>query len=250
MRTVSSLGSPYRISRCSGAANCCQGTLRGIRKRRHTVSSTSMSQCCDGPRVHPDRAPSSMLRLGSGTTASGSTSRRMPRPVQAGHAPCGLLNEKLRGAGSSIEMPSYTHAYSCEKSISSSPLSASMGISSSSPSLSLAACSSESLSRELSSGLMTTRSTTTSMSCLNFLSSVIASERSRTSPSMRARANPLRRASSKTSRCSPLRPCTIGAVTISRVPSGSASTWSAICSMDCLPISRPHLGQCGCPMRA
>ena len=47
-----------------------------------------------------------MLRVGSGTTESASTSMRMPSPVQAGHAPCGLLKEKLRGAGSSMLMPS------------------------------------------------------------------------------------------------------------------------------------------------
>ena len=75
-----------------------------------TVSSTSISHDIDGPRVQPESAPSLMLNDGSGTTASGSTSMRMPRPVHAGHAPWGLLKEKLRGAGSSIEMPQYTHA--------------------------------------------------------------------------------------------------------------------------------------------
>src|ERR1700730_1044087 len=102
-----------------------------------TVSRTSMSHDIDGPRVHPDSAPSLMLSDGSGTTASGSTSMRIPSPVHAGHAPCGLLNEKLRGAGSSIEMPQYTHAKSFEKSISGGPF-ASAGMSRMSPSVSLA----------------------------------------------------------------------------------------------------------------
>ncbi len=209
-----------------------------------------MSQDIDGPRVQPDSAPSLMLNEGSGTTASGSTSMRIPRPVHAGHAPCGLLKEKLRGAGSSMEIPQYTQAKSFEKSISPTLVPSSTGMSRMRPSLSLAACSSESCRRLRRSGLTTTRSTTISMSCLNFLSSVIFSLRSRRSPSTRARTNPLRLASAKTSRCSPLRPWTIGAVTISRVPSGRSSTWSVICSIDCLLISRPQLGQCGWPMRA
>ena len=34
---------------------------------------------------------------------------RVPRPVHVGHAPCGELNEKLRGSSSSIIVPSYGH---------------------------------------------------------------------------------------------------------------------------------------------
>ena len=41
-------------------------------------------------------------RVLSGTTRSGSISRRVPSPVQAGQAPWGELNEKLRGSSSSI----------------------------------------------------------------------------------------------------------------------------------------------------
>src|SRR6202521_6237603 len=144
MRTVSSLGSPYRMSRRSLGSSSLQGTLSGILKRRQTVSSTSIIQCCDGPRVHPESAPSSMLNDGSGTTASGSTSSRTPRPVHTGQAPCGLLNEKLRGDGSSIEMPQYTHANSSEKSNSCMPLSGSSSMSSMTMSLSLDAYSSDS----------------------------------------------------------------------------------------------------------
>ena len=187
MRTVSSLGSPYRMRWRSLASRSLHATLSGILNRLQTVSRTSIIQCCDGPRVQPERAPSSMLSDGSGTTASGSTSSRTPSPVHAGHAPCGLLNEKLRGAGSSIEIPQYTQANSSENSSSCMPLSASAGISRMSPSLSLDACSSDSWSRERSSGPMMMRSTTTSMSCLNFLSSVIGSARSWSTPSTRAR---------------------------------------------------------------
>ena len=40
---------------------------------------------------------------------SGSNSMRMPRPVHAGHAPWGELNEKLRGSSSSRVVPSNGH---------------------------------------------------------------------------------------------------------------------------------------------
>src|SRR6266480_6660406 len=55
-------------------------------------------------------APSLMDRSGSGTTSSGSTSNRVPRPSHVGQAPYGELNEKLRGASSSNEVPSNVHA--------------------------------------------------------------------------------------------------------------------------------------------
>ena len=47
----------------------------------------------------------------SGITSSGSISRRVPRPVQAGHAPWGELNEKVRGSSSSIVKPSNGQLY-------------------------------------------------------------------------------------------------------------------------------------------
>ena len=39
------------------------------------------------PPAHGEIAPSSRLRLGSGTTISGSTSKRVPSPSQVSHAP-------------------------------------------------------------------------------------------------------------------------------------------------------------------
>src|SRR5438128_12514315 len=62
-----------------------------------------------GP-AHGATAPSSMVRSGLGTTSSGSTSYRVPRPSHLGHAPYGELNEKLRGASSSKDVPSFGHA--------------------------------------------------------------------------------------------------------------------------------------------
>ena len=62
-------------------------------------------------RAHGTSAPVARLFERSGMTRSGSISRRVPRPVQAGHAPCGELNEKLRGSSSSIVNPSYGQLY-------------------------------------------------------------------------------------------------------------------------------------------
>ena len=44
-------------------------------------------------------------------TRSGSISSRVPRPVQAGQAPCGELNENVRGSSSSTVNPSYGQLY-------------------------------------------------------------------------------------------------------------------------------------------
>ena len=51
-------------------------------------------------------------------------------------------------------------------------------------------------------------------------------------------------------RNSPLRSRTTGALTVNRVPSGSASTCSTIWSRLCPAIGRPQTGQCGRPTRA
>ncbi len=50
-------------------------------------------------------APSLIDSDGSGTTSSGSISICEPRPVQAGQAPCGELNEKMRGSSSTSDGP-------------------------------------------------------------------------------------------------------------------------------------------------
>ena len=50
---------------------------------------------------------------------AGPASSRLPRPTQSGHAPYGLLNEKSRGASSSIETPCTGHASACENDSSS-----------------------------------------------------------------------------------------------------------------------------------
>ena len=109
------------------------------------------------------------------------------------------------------------------------------------PSASPTAVSIESASRLRRSGRMTSRSTTTAMSCLNFLSRTISSSSRRSSPSTFTRVKPSARSSSKSLPYSPLRPRTTGASTMKRVPSSSVITWSTICSADWAAIGWPQL---------
>ena len=111
-----------------------------------------------------------------------------PSPPQAGQAPNGLLNENSRGSISEMVKPETGQANFSEK-ISRSAVSflallallpptgaaPSANSTTASPSASLSAVSSESARRVAMSGRTTTRSTTTSMSWLNFLSSAGAS---------------------------------------------------------------------------
>ena len=55
-------------------------------------------------------APSKMDRLSSGMISAGSVFSCIPRPVQVGQAPKGLLKENIRGVNSSIEMPQSSQA--------------------------------------------------------------------------------------------------------------------------------------------
>ena len=45
-------------------------------------------------------APCSTLSESSGTTSSGSNSKRVPSPLQSAHMPCGLLKENACGVSS------------------------------------------------------------------------------------------------------------------------------------------------------
>ncbi len=62
-------------------------------------------------RRHGRTAPCASERDRFGSTRSGSISSRLPSPVQSGHAPCGELKLKLRGAGSSKLPPCSGQAY-------------------------------------------------------------------------------------------------------------------------------------------
>jgi len=115
--------------------------------------------------AHGAIASSSIEMSGSGITSSGSTSSRVPRPSQVGHAPYGELNEKFRGASSSKESPQNVHASDWENVWISSPSSVWTAIAAM-PSASWSAVSMESATRRLRSGRATSRSTTTSIVCL------------------------------------------------------------------------------------
>ena len=118
------------------------------------------------------------------------------------------------------------------------------------PSASATAVSTESASRLRMSRRMTSRSTTTEMSCLYFLSRTMSSSSMRSSPSTFTRVKPSLRSSASCLPYSPLRPRTIGASTMNRSPSSVAMIWSMICSADWAAIGRPQLKQCGLPTRA
>ncbi len=102
------------------------------------------------------------------------------------------------------------------------------------------AVSTESVSRPRIPSFTTRRSTTSSMSCLSFLSRASRSSSEWTTPSTRTRANPRLWASPSRSRYSPLRFCTIGASTRMREPAGSSRIDSTICWAVCFPTRRPQ----------
>ncbi len=201
--------------------------------------------------AHGASAPCAIESSGSGTTSSGSISSCEPRPVQRWQAPCGALNEKIRGSSSGIEVPHFRQANFSEKvSVSPSPPSRSTIVTATIPSASAAAVSIESTSRLRTSGRITSRSTTTAISCLTCFCSTISSSSPRSSPSTCTRAKPSDRSSSSSLPYSPLRPRTTGASTMKRVPSANSSTWSVICSIDCPAIRAPQTWQWGTPIRA
>ena len=127
--------------------------------------------------AHGASAPSPIDSDGSGTTSSGSISICEPRPVQRAHAPCGELKEKIRGSSSGIDRPVVEAGELLGVERDRAGAAPSRGTISISimPSASATAVSIESARRLRTSPRMTSRSTTTEMSCLNFLSSTISS---------------------------------------------------------------------------
>src|SRR5262245_14782428 len=81
----------------------------------HVVSSVNLyrlaraaSVCLkygDSCPAHGASAPCLSVRSTFGTTRSGSTSHRLPRPEHVSHAPYGLLKENMRGETSGSEIP-------------------------------------------------------------------------------------------------------------------------------------------------
>ncbi len=134
-------------------------------------------------------APALRLSVRSGTTRSASKRISVPRPSHLGQAPAGALKENRRGSISSMVKPETGQANRAENvmrscvsffdrfgaSVSSFDKGLSAYSASAIPSASSSAVSKLSASRVAMSARTTRRSTTTSMSCLYFLSSLGAS---------------------------------------------------------------------------
>ncbi len=188
-------------------------------------------------RLKPLIAPPPRALLGSGITRSGSILSAVPRPLHDLHMPSGEL--KLNDCGSnSGKLIWQASQYRCsEKSWSVSlPTTETTSL----PLPHLRAVSTESVTLGRLLGRLTSRSTTISTWFRRFLSSVKSSSSDVTLPSMRMRANPERRMSSMSSRCSPFLFSMTGASKRYFVPSSKVITWSTICSADCGFTTAPH----------
>ena len=116
-------------------------------------------------------APSLILSLGSGIISWGSNSILYPSPKQTGQAPKGLLKEKLLGSISLILIPQSGQAKLWLKLSVSPPITSTIK----SPSARASTLSTESVSLLSIPGFTTSLSTTISILCLIFLSSLISS---------------------------------------------------------------------------
>ena len=161
-------------------------------------------------------APWLMLSRLFGMMRSISNSILYPSPKHSGQAPKGLLKEKLLGSISSMLIPQSGQAKLWLK-VTGSP---SMTSTISSPSVSASTFSMESVRRRSIPSFTTRRSTTISILCLIFLSSLISSDSSYRLPSTLTRTYPLLLALSRTLTCSPFRPRTTGARSCILVPAG------------------------------
>src|SRR6266550_3367955 len=269
--------SPRRITSRTGALSFSHGVSSENRCRLASTWSVWWKYEVSRP-AHGASAPSLSERAGFGTSRSGSISSREPMPPHSGHAPYGLLNENMRGETSGKEIPQSAHASFSEnvvvagavrppwteggllstrpgsapavlpvvrnvpsvREVPSAPATVSTVTM---PSARRSAVSSESARREPRFSRTISRSTTTSIVCLRFLSSSMSSPTSRIVPLTRTREYPWRCRSKKSFLYSPLRPRMTGASTSSRVPDGCASTRSTICWTVCAAITRSQLGQ-------
>ena len=147
-----------------------------------------------------------------------------PSPVQQGHAPNGLLNEKLRGSISSMLIPQSGQEKLSENNIVSAPITSTF----TKPSASFRTVSMESVRRLSMPSLTASRSTTISILCFLFLSSLISSDRSYILSSTITRTYPLFFACCSSLTCSPFRPRTTGASNWNFVPAGNSIISSTI----------------------
>ena len=85
-----------------------------------SASIKHLPQLLGSSKFHPAvlTAPSLIESFGFVMHSSGSTAVSVPIPEQFGHAPSGLLNEKLLVLISPKEMPQSGHARFCEKNSS------------------------------------------------------------------------------------------------------------------------------------
>ena len=126
-------------------------------------------------------APSWILRSLLGTTRSSSILYFIPSPLHSGQAPQGALNENILGSRVGREKSHSGQAYVSLSSFLSPPTTSMITF----PLPSLVAVSILSYSLLLISGLITNLSTTTSFVCFLFLSKVMSSDKSCSSPSIR-----------------------------------------------------------------
>ena len=97
------------MARFSSSGSFDHGTS-GLTPSASTARESSVASATDARLPQASTAPSRSVRPGSGTTRSGSTTVRAPRPSQTGQAPCGPLKENMRGSMGGSEMPQSTQA--------------------------------------------------------------------------------------------------------------------------------------------
>ena len=149
----------------------------------------------------------------------------MPNPLQAKHIPWGLLNENDWGVRAGKEIPQGVQARCSENIRSVSPICANK-----TPLPMRRVCSTLSVSRSLTPGLITSRSVMSSTVCFLRLSKVVISSNRWISPLTRRRTKPWARADSISSRCSPFRLTNSDCIRLTRVPSGDFSSSNTIFS--------------------
>src|SRR2546423_1813101 len=92
------------------AGRSSQGVLTSKPRASERATSSRAKYSIDWVPRQGAMAPSARDSVGSGISSSSSTSSLVPRPVQAGHAPNGELNENDRGSSSSQDRLSYKQA--------------------------------------------------------------------------------------------------------------------------------------------
>ena len=98
-------------ARCAAPRAASPTACRDRRRAPRRRAATSVGER-DASRVGPRRAtaPSRSVRAGRRRRARDRSPVRAPRPSQAGQAPCGPLNENMRGSMGGSEMPQSTQA--------------------------------------------------------------------------------------------------------------------------------------------